>query len=131
MRSDKTWVRPHQDFPLGWRHNAPKKRGAAMSLKANESSRVQTSSIHDDVEHLIRIAGQLMLAIEQQIHLIEQSLTVTPDVSDGPEGSTLLKEHLLRVAANINASLEEVALRLEKRSEQSSSPDRGRDNYAD
>jgi hypothetical protein len=74
-------------------------------------------SIHEDVEHLIRIAGRLFSVIEQQIRFIERSLTMTPEVYDGASGSTLLKEQLLRVAANLNASLEEIAGRLSQPSQ--------------
>ncbi|MGC2486267.1 MAG: hypothetical protein WA359_08490 [Acidimicrobiales bacterium] len=76
----------------------------------------EAAALYDDVEYLIEIAGRLFSAIEQQIRFIEVSVTVSPD--DHPRSAILLKEQLIRIAANLNLSLEEFAVRLGERSGQ-------------
>jgi hypothetical protein len=65
-------------------------------------------SIREDVEHLIHIAGQLFSAIERQIHAIEVDLTSTESDIPSINGAIVFKEHLIRSATNLNASLQEI-----------------------
>src|ERR1700722_17001940 len=87
-------------------------------------------TVHDDVERLIAIAGQLISAIEWQIHCIEESLMVALGENDSSKGKTVLKEHLIRTALNLNNSLREIAVRLEDRSESWSSLEQQHDRSA-
>lgn len=75
-----------------------------------------TSSIHDDVERLVQIAAQLFSVIERQIHDIEADLTLSLRESVRSSDQTVFKEHLIRSAVNLTASLQEVAARLSERS---------------
>jgi hypothetical protein len=76
-----------------------------------------SAALYDDVEFLIEIAGRLFAAIEQQIRFIELSVTVAPD--DHPRSPIVLKEQLIRIAAGLNVSLEEFAVRLGERTDRS------------
>jgi hypothetical protein len=75
-------------------------------------------SIREDVEHLIRIAGQLFSAIEHQIRAIEVDLTRTESAA-APSNAIVLKEHLIRSATNLNAALQEIAHHLGESNEHS------------
>jgi hypothetical protein len=95
-----------------------------MSLKEAELSHQgtardsETAALYDDVEFLIDIAGRLFRAIERQIRFVEVSLAVAPD--DNPRSTIVLKEQLIRIAASLNVSLEEFAVRLEERTDRTS-----------
>jgi hypothetical protein len=83
------------------------------------SRRVENVSLQEDVERLIRIAGQLYSTIERQIQGIEKGLVMAEEESDAFKSQTVLKEHLIRTALSLNESLHEVAVRLEERTERS------------
>jgi hypothetical protein len=83
------------------------------------SRRVENVTLQDDVERLIRIAGQLFSTIERQIHSIEVGLAVAEEEGDAFKSQTVLKEHLIRTALSLNESLHDVALRIEERTERS------------
>jgi len=72
------------------------------------------TSIHQDVERLIQIAGHLFAAIERQIRSIEVDLMFAQ--SDVPipilSSVTVFKEQLIRSANNLDASLREIAQHL-------------------
>jgi hypothetical protein len=87
-------------------------------------------TVHDEVERLIAIAGQLISAIEWQIHCIEESLTTAQEEKDSSKSRTVLKEHLIRAALDLNNSLREIAARLEDRSEPWSSFEQQHDGLA-
>jgi hypothetical protein len=72
-------------------------------------------SIREDVERLIHIAGQLFSAIERQIHAIEVDLTSTQSDVPSINGALVFKEHLIRSATNLNASLQEITHHLGER----------------
>jgi hypothetical protein len=74
------------------------------------------SSIRDDVERLIQIAGQLFTAIERQIHSIEVDLMFAQSEISTLSSVTVFKEHLIRSAANLDSSLQEIAHHLGDRS---------------
>jgi hypothetical protein len=93
--------------------------------------RTDGATLQEDVERLIAIAGQLFSAIERQIHSIEESLAVVVKEHGEATGQTVLKEHFIRVAANLNTSLQEIAVRLEERTERLSLLDHSRVNYND
>jgi hypothetical protein len=93
--------------------------------------RLDGVTLQEDVEHLIAIAGQLFSAIERQIHSIEESLALVVKDHGEATGQTVLKEHFIRVAANLNASLQEIAIRLEERTERLSLLEHSRINYND
>jgi hypothetical protein len=103
-----------------------------MSLQKFESTRPvitrdrRTAALYDDIEYLIEIAGRLFSAIEQQIRFIEVSLTVAPD--NHPRSPIVLKEQLIRIAASLNVSLEEFAVRLEERTDRPISLTRAHDS---
>jgi hypothetical protein len=71
-----------------------------------------TSSMHDDVERLITIAGQLFSAIERQIHSIEQDLNYSQSERRPTKDQTVFKEQLIRTASSLHVSLNEIALHL-------------------
>jgi hypothetical protein len=70
------------------------------------------TSIHQDVERLIQIAGHLFAAIERQIRSIEVDLMFAQ--SDVPilSSVTVFKEQLIRSANSLDASLREIAQHL-------------------
>jgi hypothetical protein len=65
-------------------------------------------SIRGEVERLIHIADQLFSAIERQIHAIEIDLTRTQGDVPSMNSALVFKEHLIRSATNLNASLQEI-----------------------
>ena len=83
------------------------------------SRRIGDASLQDDVERLIRIAGQLFSTIERQIHSVEEGLQMAEEQSDVFKSQTVLKEHLIRTALSLNDSLHVIAVRLEERSDRS------------
>jgi hypothetical protein len=70
------------------------------------------SPIQDDVERLIEIAGQLFGAIERQIHHIEQDLNFSQSKGIAHHSQTVFKEQLIRTAASLHQSLNEIAIHL-------------------
>jgi hypothetical protein len=82
-------------------------------------------TIREDVERLIQIAGQLFSAIERQIHAIEVDLTFTQSDLSPANNAILLKEHLIRSATNLNASLQEITHHLGERAGSSNDQARG------
>jgi hypothetical protein len=83
------------------------------------SRRAENVTVQEDVEQLIRIAGQLYSTIERQIQGIEKGLAMAEEESDSFKSQTVLKEHLIRTALSLNESLHAVAVRLEERTERS------------
>ena len=69
-------------------------------------------SIREEVEHLIQIAAQLFSAIERQIHAIETDLTTTQIETSSLNGAVVFKEHLIRSATSLNATLQEITRHL-------------------
>jgi hypothetical protein len=82
-------------------------------------------SIREDVEHLIHIAAQLFSAIERQIHAIEVDLTSAQSDVPSINGALVFKEHLIRSATNLNASLQEITHHLGERAAGSNEQTRG------
>jgi hypothetical protein len=72
-------------------------------------------SLHDDVERLIAVAGELFTAIEAHVHQIDEELSFAVRENVMPSAQTVFKEKLLRTAARLNESLHEVAVHLEGR----------------
>jgi hypothetical protein len=72
-------------------------------------------SIHDDVERLIQIAGQLYSAIERQIHSIEVNLMFVQSEISTLSSATVFKEQLIRSATDLDSSMKEIALHLGER----------------
>ena len=83
------------------------------------SRRAGDVTLHDDVERLIGIAGQLFSTIERQIRSVEEGLAAAEKQSDLFRSQTVLKEHLIGTALRLNESLHDIAVRLEERSERS------------
>jgi hypothetical protein len=88
-----------------------------------------SSSIQDDVERLIDIAAQLFSAIERQIHRIEQDLNYSAGGRVGEKnGHVVFKEQLIRSAASLDASLQQIVEHLGQRhvqrSELATNPER-------
>jgi hypothetical protein len=81
---------------------------AASPTEAHELG----SPIQDDVERLIEIAGQLFGAIERQIHHIEQDLNFSQSKGTAQNGQTVFKEQLIRTAASLHQSLNDIAIHL-------------------
>jgi len=83
------------------------------------NTQFESSPLHDDVERLIRIAAQLFAAIERQIHRIEDDLMFTSGKNMVAGGQTMFKEQLIRTAQALDESLQEIALHLGERAEDS------------
>jgi hypothetical protein len=88
-------------------------------------------SVREDVEHLIHIAGQLFSAIERQIHAIEVDLTSTHSDVPSMNSALVFKEHLIRSATNLNASLQEIAHHLGDRAGSNEQTRGGRASFGD
>jgi hypothetical protein len=76
----------------------------------------ESGSLQDDVERLIEIAAELFSAIERQIHLMEEELVTAYGEQVRPYAQTVFKERLISCAKNLDTSLQEIALNLERRS---------------
>lgn len=70
------------------------------------------AAIQRDVEHLIEIAANLFAAIERQIHSIEVELMLAQSEMATLGNVTVLKERLIQSASALDASMQEIALRL-------------------
>jgi hypothetical protein len=77
--------------------------------------------IQDDIERLIAIAAQLFSAIERQIHHIEQDLNYSQSGGVASAGATVFKEQLIRTAASLHDSLNEIAIHLDDRAQRARS----------
>jgi hypothetical protein len=96
---------------------APDAADRTAALGGHSGSGVLSSSIQDDVERLIQIAAQLFGAIERQIHRIEQDLNYSQSKQMASGGQIVFKEQLIRTAANLDASLQEIVVHLGERAE--------------
>ena|ERR1700692_1588145 len=80
----------------------------------------ESGGMQDDVERLIEIAAQLFSAIERQIHLMEEELVIA-SAQVRTYAQTVFKERLISCAENLDTSLQEIALNLERRARDQSS----------
>jgi hypothetical protein len=73
------------------------------------------SSLQDDVERLLDVAGQLFSAIERQIHRMEEELVRDLGEDVRAHTQTVFKERLIRCAEGLDLSIREIGLHLERR----------------
>jgi hypothetical protein len=90
--------------------------GTVLRDVSQDSPSTQSGSLQDDVERLIEIAAELFSAIERQIHLMEEELVTAYGEQVRPYAQTVFKERLISCAKNLDTSLQEIALNLERRS---------------
>ena len=88
----------------------------------------ESGSIQDDVERLIEIAAQLFSAIERQIRQIEEELVIACGEQVRSYAQMVFKERLISCAESLDVSLKEIALNLERRASEQSSPPARFDN---
>jgi hypothetical protein len=104
-----------------------------MQLKSFDTSLVQESNHwrvgpehpptplnvpQDDVERLIEFSGELLSAIERQIHRIEDVLVFAGSQDDRAYSSIAFKERLRRCAQCLEVSLQDIALHIDALAEQ-------------
>ena len=75
---------------------------------------VQDGTIQGDVERLINVAAQLFSLIEGQVHELGDELVSTFNENVRVSGRGVVKEEVIRSAANLDSSLQELSDHLGK-----------------
>lgn len=92
---------------------------AKNSLLQDVSNRLPATGrerLRDDVERIVNVATILFSAIERQTHQIEEKLVIACGEQIRPHAHTIFEGRLTRCAESLDASLQEIALNLERRS---------------